>query len=131
MKNKFLFLAWRFFLLVSFNNARAATLTSVTMAPATNNVDNLLGQTSATWRFTINNATAISTSTNAVEITFPQITNGDWNFQGVTASSTALGGDLLDFATTSVAVLNTRTLVIVATSTQTSANNNFIIDIKV
>ncbi len=131
MKNKFFVFGLAiFFLLVSFNNARAATLTSVTMAPATNNVDNLLGQTSATWRFTINNATAISTSTNAVEITFPQITNGDWNFQGVTASSTALGGDLLDFATTSVAVLNTRTLVIVATSTQTSANNNFIIDIK-
>jgi len=111
--------------------AKADALTSVTVAPVTNNVDNLLGQTNATWRFTINNVTVLATSTHAVEIIFPQLSGGgDWSFQGVIASSTALGGDLLNFATTSVAVLNTRTLVIAATSTQTSADNNFIIDIK-
>ena len=110
--------------------AEAASLTSVSVAPATNNVDNLLGQTNATWRFTIDNATVLATSTHAVEITFPEITGGgDWSFQGVIASSTALSNDLLNFATTSVAVSD-RTLVIAVTSTQTSADNNFIIDIK-
>lgn len=116
------------------SSASAATLTSMTVVPATNNVDNLVGQASATWRFTTNNETVISTSTEAwgaVEITFPQITNGNWNFQGVTASSTALGGDLLDFATTTIYIDGgARKIILAATSTQTSADNNFIIDIK-
>ncbi|MFH1956809.1 MAG: carboxypeptidase regulatory-like domain-containing protein, partial [Patescibacteria group bacterium] len=111
--------------------ASAASLTSVTVAPATNDADNLMGQTSATWRFTIDNATALSTSTDAVEITFPDMPTGNWNFSSVTASSTVLGGDLLDFATTTVYVdSSTRKIILSATSTQTSADNNFIIDIK-
>ena len=62
------------------NPAKAAALTSVTVEPKTDNVDNLIGQTSATWRFTIDNVTALSTSTDAVEITFPEITDGpNWN----------------------------------------------------
>ncbi|MFA4890494.1 MAG: carboxypeptidase regulatory-like domain-containing protein [Candidatus Paceibacterota bacterium] len=119
-------------LLVSPSLVNAAALTSVTVAPAANNVDNLLGQTNATWRFTINNVTALSTSTDAVEITFPEITGGpNWNFSGVTASSTALGGDLLNFATSTLYIDGgVRKIILAATSTQTSANNNFIIDIK-
>ncbi|PIR70448.1 MAG: hypothetical protein COU46_01395 [Candidatus Niyogibacteria bacterium CG10_big_fil_rev_8_21_14_0_10_42_19] len=111
---------------------QAAPLTSVTVAPLTNNTDNLIGQTSATWRFTINNVTAISTSTDAVEITFPEIINGsNWNLQGVTASSTALSGDLLNFAITTLYIDGgTRKIILAATSTQTSADNNFVIDIK-
>lgn len=136
MKSKIslMFLGLFFFtgvLLISPFLAEAAPLTSVTAAPATNNADNLIGQTSATWRFTINNVTTLATSTHAVEITFPQITNGNWSFQGVTASSTALGGDLLDFATTTIYIdSGARKIVLAATSTQTSADNNFIIDIK-
>ncbi|MBU3906047.1 carboxypeptidase regulatory-like domain-containing protein [Patescibacteria group bacterium] len=110
--------------------AKAAALT-FTVAPATDNVDNLLGQTNATWRFTIDNSTALSTSTDAVEITFPTLTGGDWNFTGVTASSTALGGDLLDFATSTIYVdSGAKKIILSATSTQTSDANNFIIDIK-
>ncbi|MBU2633278.1 hypothetical protein KJ751_02110, partial [Patescibacteria group bacterium] len=121
-----------FFLLVCFNSASAAALTSVTVAPATNNADNLMGQTDATWRFTIDNVTALATSTDAVEITFPTV-SGNWNFSGMTASSTALGGDLLMFSTTSpdvLPVVQGDTIVIMASTTQTSADNNFIIDIK-
>ncbi|MBI4692172.1 MAG: carboxypeptidase regulatory-like domain-containing protein [Candidatus Terrybacteria bacterium] len=119
-------------LLVSPSLANAAALTSATVAPATNNVDNLLGQTNATWRFIINNVTALSTSTDAVEITFPEITGGpNWDFSGVSASSTALGGDLLNFATTTLYIDGgARKIILAATSTQTSADNNFIIDIK-
>ncbi|MEW5908126.1 MAG: carboxypeptidase regulatory-like domain-containing protein [Patescibacteria group bacterium] len=118
-------------LLISPLSANAAPLTSVTVAPVTNNADNLMGQTSATWRFTIDNVTALATSSDAVEITFPSVPTGNWNFQSVTASTTALGGDLLNFATTTLYIDNgTRKIILAATSTQTSADNNFIIDIK-
>lgn len=136
MKSKFSFVIFCLFftagvLLTSPSLAGAAPLTSITVEPATNNVDNLMGQTSATWRFTIDNATGLSTSTDAVEITFPNISTGNWNFSSVTASSTALGGDLLNFATSTVYVdSGARKIILAATSTQTNVANNFIIDIK-
>lgn len=120
-------------LLVFPSLVNAAPLTSVTVAPATNNVDNLLGQTSATWRFTIDNETALSTSTHAVEITFPTLSQGNWDLGNITASSTALNGDLLMFATTTpgaVPAVQGNKVIIMASTTQTSAGNNFIIDIK-
>ncbi len=108
--------------------AKAGTLLA-TVAPAVNNVDNLAGNTDATWRFTINNTTALSSSTNAVEITFPDTFEGGWNMQGITASSTTADATLM-FATTSVAVLNQRTVIVMVLEDQTSADNNFILDIK-
>ncbi|MCK4554950.1 hypothetical protein KAU19_08435, partial [Candidatus Parcubacteria bacterium] len=109
--------------------AKAATLTSVAVAPAVNNVDNLAGNTNATWRFTINNVTALSSSTSAVEITFPNVTEGDWNFSGIVASSTTADATL-EFATTSVAVADQRTIIIMVSEDQDSADNDFILDIK-
>jgi len=52
------------------NPAQAEALTSVTVEPVTNNVDNLVGQADATWRFTIDNDVALIASEDAVEITF-------------------------------------------------------------
>ncbi|MFA6307060.1 MAG: carboxypeptidase regulatory-like domain-containing protein [Patescibacteria group bacterium] len=120
-------------IILSANPARAEALTSVTVAPKTDNVDNLVGQADATWRFTINNVTALTALTHAVEITFPSIGQTMWDFSLVTASSTALGGDALQFATSSQQMWrngNQRKIILVATSTQTTAANNFIIDIK-
>ena len=113
------------------NPAQAEALTSVTVAPKTDNVDNLIGQTSATWRFTINNVNALTANTHAVEITFPSIGQTMWDFDGVTASTTALNGDALEFATSTMWFNGLqRKIVIVASSTQTSDGNNFVIDIK-
>jgi len=107
----------------------AVTLASVNVTPATNNVDNLVGQTDATWRFTIGNNTLLSSLTDAVEITFPEIPTGSWNLSNITASSTT-ADPTLQFATTSVAVLNERVAVIMVVNDQTSTSSNFIIDIK-
>ena len=83
------------------NPAQVEALTSVTVEPVTNNVDNLVGQANTTWRFTINNITALTAYTDAVEITFPSLgqTANMWDFSNLTASTTALGGDALQFAT--------------------------------
>ncbi len=105
---------------------------SFTVAPAAANVDNLINQSNATWRFTINNDTALSTTTTAVAITFPSDVQG-WNFVNMTASSTALGGDLLRFSTTppdALPAVQGNTIIIMASTSQTSVANNFIIDIK-
>ncbi|MBU1179190.1 hypothetical protein KKB69_02565, partial [Patescibacteria group bacterium] len=131
MKSKiFVFGLAVFFLFVCFNNAQAA-LTSVTVVPATANVDNLMNQSNATWRFTITNAILLATSTDAVEITFPEIPNQLWDFSSMTASTTWNPDvDWLDFATSTRAISGNRTIVIMASSTQTSVDNSFIIDIK-
>lgn len=110
---------------------------SFTVATTTTS-DNLSGQSDATWRFTINNSTTLSTSTDAVEITFPWFSAAPpWNFGGMTASSTALGGDLLTFSTSSPDALpyvdqgqDYAKIILMASTTQTSADNNFVIDIK-
>ncbi len=128
-----IFLVIGFFIFLGLTNqAQAAVpLTSVTAAPLTDNVDNLSGQTNATWRFTVNNVTAITAWTQAIEITFPTLGGPSWEFTGVTASSTALGGDALEFATSSMYANGLeRKIIIAASSTQTSANNNFVVDIK-
>ncbi len=109
--------------------AKADNLASVTVAPAVDNVDNLAGNTNATWRFTINNVVALSSSTNAVEITFPDTIEGSWNLSGIVASSTT-ADPTLEFATTSVAVLGQKIVVIMVSEDQTNANNAFILDIK-
>src|SRR3989344_28780 len=112
--------------------AKAAALTSVTVAPLSNNVDNLIGQSSATWQFTINNATALTANTDAVVITFPTIGQGSWDLSGVTATSTAAGGDAVTFATSTLVVggPDNRVVTIMALTSQTSADNDFTIKIS-
>ena len=112
--------------------AKAAALTSVTVAPLSNNVDNLIGQSSATWQFTINNATALTANTDAVVITFPTIGQGSWDLSGGTATSTAAGGDAVTFATSPLVVggPDNRVVTIMALTSQTSANNDFTIKIS-
>ena len=80
----------------------AAALTSVTVAANANNVDNLIGQSSAIWNFAINNVTALAALTHAVVITFPNMNQGNWILSGITATSTATGGDAITFATSSI-----------------------------
>ena len=112
-------------------SAKATDSISATVAPAVNNVDNLAGNTDATWRFTINNITALSSSTNAVEITFPDTLNSNWDLSGIVASSTTADATL-EFATTSLAVVNERTVIIMVSEDQAgdSTNPDFILDIK-
>ncbi len=73
--------------------AQAGALT-FTVAPATNNVDNLVNQASTTWRFTIaSSTTALATSTDAVEITFPAMQGPNWSMTSLIASSSdSVGG---------------------------------------
>lgn len=110
--------------------ANAAALTSVTVTPNANNVDNLLGNTNAIWKFTVNNATALQANNHAVEITFPSVTSGDWDLSAVAATSTATDGDAVAFATSSLPVNNNRTLIIMVANNQTSANNDFTLTIS-
>ncbi len=122
-----------FLSLFIFNNTAeaATTLASVTVEPATDNVDNLMNQASSTWRFTINTNTPLSTSTDAVAITFPELQGTMWNFDKMTASTTWNPDvDWLDFATSTRAITGQRTIVIMASSTQQSTTTAFIIDIK-
>lgn len=110
--------------------ARAAALTSVTVAPNANNVDNLLGNTNATWKFTVNNTTGLEANNHAVEITFPAVTSGDWDLSAVAATSTATGGDAVEFATSSLPVNGNRVLTIMVTNNQTSASNDFTLTVS-
>ncbi|NOY35821.1 MAG: hypothetical protein GXP44_02790 [bacterium] len=115
-------------LLFAAPNAMAASLTSVTVSPDTDGADNLMGQSGATWNFTIDNATALTAATDAVEITFPDVPNGSpWNLNGISATSTALGSDAVEFATTSIPVFSDRTVVVMVSQDQTDAANNFTI----
>lgn len=106
--------------------AKAVALTSVTVAPNANNVDNLIGQTSASWKFTVNNATALTALSTVVEITFPESV-GNFTFSGLSATSTATGGDAITFATTSLPVINGNKVRAMVLNNQTSANNDFTI----
>lgn len=108
--------------------AHAGAITSLTVSPSVADDDDLSGNTSADWEFTINNETALSTSTDAVVITFPDILNGNWVLTNATSTIITTGGDSLQFATTSMYTSN-KTVIIVATSSQDSANNDFTVNI--
>jgi len=57
------------FLVLNFS-IKTANAYTATVVPLVNNVDNLIGQADATWRFTIDNDVALIASEDAVEITF-------------------------------------------------------------
>jgi len=116
------------FIFPKIKKVHAAALTSLTVAPNTNNTDNLINQSSAAWKFTVNNVTALTALNTAVIIQFPT-SAGQFNLSGLTATSTAAGGDAITFATSSLPVVGSA-VTIMTTISQTSADNNFTITIS-
>ena len=107
------------------------TMTAVTVAPETDGVDNLIGQSGATWNFTVDNATALTALDHAVFINFSDGA-GNFNLSNITATSTVTGGDELTFATTSLPIIGVEnnTIVVMPLTSQTSAANDFTISLS-
>ena len=97
-------------------NTLAGAITNAAVAPNSAGTDNLIGQTNASWKFTMTNATQL-TQGQAVQVTLPTISNAPPFSFGAPAIVATTSSAAIGFSTTVAVNPGTRTLGFVATTT--------------
>ncbi|MBU2219721.1 hypothetical protein KJ665_01080, partial [Patescibacteria group bacterium] len=97
-------------------NAKADAITNAAVAPNSPGTDNLIGQTNASWKFTMTNATQLVQG-QAVQVILPTITGAPPFSFGTPAIVATTSSVAIGFSTTVAANPGTMTLGFVATTT--------------
>jgi hypothetical protein len=112
--------------------SKAASLAVFTVAPVTNNVDNLVGQTGASWQFTFQTTTALQAG-DLVQIIFPDTSSMNMPpfelFNISVSAATSTGETSLRFGVASTTVMGT-TVSVPVISDQASTSLPFTITVS-